>query len=164
MNNKNIILIVAAILIGYGLLKPKIDNIIPNPVQPVVVEIIETPTDPNIKAAADKVVASLIAGSSDRIVDGKRLCGLYYDMATLIEIDGEDAVIKTTEDIRQANSLGGPMLRMNIKDKYPDLAKNANSVIITAIGEENVVINKELRAKAVAGFRALSWACNEGSK
>lgn len=164
MNNKYILLAVAGLLVCYGLLKPKTDSILPAPVQPVVVEVIEKPSDPVLKTAADKVVDSLINGSNDRVVDGKRLCGLYWDIARLIELDGDDTVIKTTEEVRQANALSGSMLRMNIKDKYPDLAKNANSVIVSAIGEENVILTKELRSKAVAGFKALSWATNEGSK
>lgn len=165
MNSKNVVLGIAVVLVIYGLTgKTKLNNIIPNPVQPVVVEVIAPPTDPAIKEAANKVVASLTNGSSDRVVDGKRLCGLYWDMATLIELDGNDTVIKTTEEIRQANALSGTMLRMNIKDKYPDLAKNANSVIVAAIGEDNIILTKELRAKAVEGFKALSWACDEGSK
>ena len=164
MSTRNILLVVAGLLVVYGLTKPNINNVIPNPVQPIVVEVVPAPTDPAIKEAANKVVASLANGSSDRIVDGKRLCGLYWDMATLIELDGNDTVIKTTEEIRQANALSGPMLRMNIKDKYPDLAKNCNSVIVAAIGEDNIILTKELRAKAVEGFKALSWACDEGSK
>jgi hypothetical protein len=164
MSTRNIVLVVAVILIVYGLTKPNINNVIPNPVQPIVIEVVPAPTDPAIKEAANKVVASLTDGSNDRIVDGKRLCGLYWDIATLIELDGNDTVIKTTEEVRQANALSGSMLRMNIKDKYPDLAKSANSVIVVAIGDDNIILTKELRAKAVEGFRALSWACDEGSK
>lgn len=165
MTTRNIILAIAVVLIIYGLTKPNINNIVPvGPIQPIVVEVVPAPTDPSLKEAANKVVSSLTNGSNDRVVDGKRLCGLYWDMATLIELDGNDTVIKTTEEIRQANALSGPMLRMNIKDKYPDLAKNANAVIVAAIGEDNIILTKELRSKAVEGFKALSWACDEGSK
>jgi len=163
MSTRNILLAVAALLVVYGLVKPNFNNVVPNPIPPVV-DVIDAPSDPKLKEAADKVVESLILGSSDRIVDGKRLCGLYFDIATLIELDGEQTVIKNTEEVRQANALGGPMLRMNIKDKYPDLAKNCNAVIVAAIGDENIPLTKELRAKAVEGFRAFSWATNEGSK
>jgi hypothetical protein len=162
--NRNILLAVAALLVVYGLVKPGFNNVVPNPVQPVVVDVVDAPSDPKLKEAADKVVESLLAGSDDRIVDGKRLCGLYYDIATLIELDSEKTVVKNTEEVRQTNFLSGPMLRMNIKDKYPDLAKNCNAVIVTAIGDDNIPLTKELRAKAVEGFKALSWATNEGSK
>lgn len=163
MNTSKVILLVAALLIGFGLIKPKLN--IPNnePVE-VVVEILDAPSDPVLKEKALLVVQCLKAGSNDRVVDGKRLAALYFDLATLIELDGEQTVIKNTEAVRQANALSGPMLRMNIKDKYPDLAKNCNAVIVAAIGEDNIPLTKELRAKASEGFRALSWATNEGSK
>ena len=49
--NRNILLIIAAVLVVYGLAKPKLNNIIPNPVQPVVVEVIDAPSDPKLKDA-----------------------------------------------------------------------------------------------------------------
>ena len=88
--NRNILLVVAALLVIYGLVKPNFNNVIPNPVQPVIVDVVDAPSDPKLKEVADKVVESLLAGSDDRVVDGKRLCGLYYDIATLIELDGEN--------------------------------------------------------------------------
>ena len=56
------------------------------------------------------------------------------------------------------------MLKLDIKGKYPDLASTAENLVITAIGKDNVFLNKELRSGAVNGFKALAWACNEGSK
>ena len=35
---------------------------------------------------------------------------------------------------------------------------------MSAVGDDVIVLSKELRAKAVEGFNALAWACNEGSK
>jgi hypothetical protein len=163
MNTSKIILLIAALLIGFGLIKPKLNTPNNGPVE-IVVDILDPPSDPDMKEKALLVVESLKAGSSDRSVDGKRLAGLYFDLATLIELDGEQTVVKNTEDVRQANALGGPMLRMNIKDKYPDLAKNCNAVIVAAIGDDNIPLTKELRVKAAEGFKALSWATNEGSK
>jgi hypothetical protein len=163
MNTSKVILLIGALLIGFGLLKPKL-NLPDNPPVEIVVDIIDPPSDPALKEKALLVAQSLKAGSSDRIVDGKRLAGLYFDLATLIELDGEQTVVKNTEEIRQANSLGGTMLRMNIKNKYPDLAANANALMVTAIGDDNIPLTKELRAKAVEGFKALCWATNEGSK
>jgi hypothetical protein len=79
-------------------------------------------------------------------------------------LDGEDAVIKTTDEVRQANSLSGVMLKLDMKGKYKDLASSCNSVIQAAIGDDSVLLDKDLRAKAADGFKALAWACNEGSK
>ena len=96
--------------------------------------------------------------------DFKKLRDLYIDLAKLVELDGEDEVVKSTEDIRQANSLAGVMLRLDIKGKYPDLAKEIKEVIVAAIGDDQIPLSKELRPKAVDGFNALAWAMNEGSK
>jgi hypothetical protein len=48
--------------------------------------------------------------------------------------------------------------------KYPDLAEACNSVVVAGIGDEDIVLDKETRKKAVDTFKALSWACYEGSK
>lgn len=165
MNNK-IILIIAGLLILIGLLKPNLENFIPNnnpSVNPNPIIFVE-PTDSIIKEKADLVVSSLKNGSSDRKNDGQKLSSLYADLALLVSLDGEDQVVKSTEEIKQANLIAGSMLKMNIKNKYPDLAKNANAVIVSAIGDDNAVLSKDLRAKAVDAFSALSWACDQGSK
>ena len=73
-------------------------------------------------------------------------------------------VIKNTEEIRQANSLAGTMLRLDIKGKYPNLAKEATEVIVASIGDDNINLSPELRTKAADGFNALAWAYNEASK
>jgi hypothetical protein len=44
------------------------------------------------------------------------------------------------------------------------LAKETKDVIVAAIGDDQVLLSTELRAKAVDGFKALAWACNEGVK
>lgn len=163
MNNK-LILIIAGLLILVGLLKPNLENFIPNNNPSVNPIVVVEPTDSDIKEKADLVVSSLKNGSSDRKNDGKRLSSLYADLALLVSLDGEDQVIKSTEEIKQANLIAGSMLRMNMKNKYPDLAKNANTVIVSAIGDDNAVLSKDLRAKAVDAFNALSWACDQGSK
>jgi hypothetical protein len=85
-------------------------------------------------------------------------------MAKLVELDDEEMVIKSTEEIRQANSLAGVMLRLDIKGKYPNLAKETKEVIVNLIGDDQILLSKELRTKAVEGFNTLAWAFNEGSK
>jgi hypothetical protein len=162
--NKKVILIVAGLLILIGLLKPDLGQFIPNNSPSVNPAVVVEPTDVSMKEKADLVVSSLKNGSNDRKNDGKKLSSLYADLALLVSLDGEDQVIKSTEEIKQANLIAGSMLRMNMKDKYPDLAKNANAVIVSAIGDDNAVLSKDLRAKAVDAFSALSWACDQGSK
>jgi hypothetical protein len=163
MKNLNLVLLLAgALLLGVGLLKPNISNIFPN--KSVVIEPANlSEPSANLRAEADNVIQALSA-DSDRKIDGKNLAQLYIDMATLVSLDGEDQVITNTEEIRQANRLSGLMLHLDIKGKYPELASAAQKLVVKAIGDDQVLLNSDLRAKAVEGFKALAWACNEGSK
>jgi hypothetical protein len=120
--------------------------------------------DSNIRAQADELVALLKSFGSSAKDDSLRLRDLYLDLSTLVSLDGENQIVKNTEEIRQANSLAGVMLRLDIKDKYANLAKEAKDVMVSAIGDDQVLLSAELRTKAVDGFKALAWACNEGSK
>jgi hypothetical protein len=163
MSQKNILLGLAALLIVIGLLKPEFSNIL-GPNRPVAVDVLELPepTDETVKKEADDVVALLKEAGAKN--DARRLRDLYIDLAKLVELDGEDEVIKSTEEIRQTNSLTGVMLRLDIKGKYPNLAKEAKEVVVASIGDDQILLSKELRAKAVEGLNALAWACNQGSK
>ena len=163
MSQKNILLGLAALLIVVGLLKPEFSNVF-GPNKPSVVDVLELPepTEQTVKKEADDVVVLLKEAGAKG--DAKRLRDLYLDLAKLVELDGEDEVIKSTEEIRQANSLTGVMLRLDIKGKYPNLAKEAKEVVVASIGDDQILLSKELRAKAVEGLNALAWACNQGSK
>jgi hypothetical protein len=160
--DKKVLLVLGGLLILLGLLKPEFSNVL-NP-RPSVVDVLElpTPTDEAVKKEADDVVA--LVKESGAKGDAKRLRDLYIDLAKLVELDGEDEVVKTTEEIRQANSLAGVMLRLDIKGKYPNLAKETKEVVVAAIGDDQILLSKELRVKAVEGLNALAWAFNEGSK
>jgi hypothetical protein len=163
MNQKNILLGLAALLIVVGLLKPEFSNIL-GPNKPAKVDVLELsePIDPAVKKEADDVVTVLKEAGAK--VDARRLRDLYMDLAKLVELDGENEVVKSTEEIRQANSLAGVMLRLDIKGKYPDLAKETKEVVVASIGDDQILLSKELRVKAVEGLNALAWACNTGSK
>lgn len=164
MKNNNLLLVVAGLLILVGLTKFDLSglNILPN--RPNVVDVLELPepTDETLKKEADDVVVVLKEAGVKS--EAKRLRDLYLDLAKLVELDGEDEVIKSTEEIRQANSLAGVMLRLDIKGKYPNLAKEAKEVVVASIGDDQILLSKELRVKAVEGLNALAWACNQGSK
>jgi hypothetical protein len=165
MNSKTLVLVVASILVLIGLTKPDLSSLFNNNNAVVAVEDLRlvAPTNENLKSKASDVIKSLSV-NSDRKTDGKRLASLYNDIATLVALDGEDKVIKNTEEIRQANKLSGVMLRLNIKNKYPDLSEAAQSLVVEAIGDDSVLLTPELRADAVESFKALAWACYEGSK
>jgi hypothetical protein len=163
MSQKNILLALAVLLIIVGLLKPEFSNVF-GPNKPSAVDVLElsAPTDETVKKEAEDVVTVLKKAGAK--TDAKRLRDLYLDLAKLVELDGENEVVKSTEEIRQANSLAGVMLRLDIKGKYPDLAKETKEVVVASIGDDQILLSKELRAKAVEGFNALAWACNLGSK
>ena len=164
MKNNNLVLVIAGLLILVGLTKFDLSgfSILPN--RPNVVDVLELPepTDQAVKKEADDVV--LVLKESGAKVDAKRLRDLYLDLAKLVELDGEDEVVKSTEEIRQANSLAGVMLKLDIKGKYPNLAKEAKEVVVASIGDDQIPLSKELRVKAVEGLNALAWACNLGAK
>lgn len=159
--NKNVILLIAGILIAIGLLKPDLSSLVAGNKPKDSVVFIETPSDENVKKECDDVAKVLRKGSAS---DAVRLRDLFLDISKLIELDGEDLVIKTTEEIRQANSLAGPMLRLDIKNKYENLANEAKEVIVSVIGDDNVPLTTELRKQAANAFKYLAWACNEGAK
>lgn len=165
MSKEKILLVIASILILLGLFKPDFTSLIPVSV-PSVVDVInvDPPTDENLKALADKVVECFKSGSSDRKTEALKLAELYYDISILVSLDAEEEAISSTEAIRQANMLAGPMLRMKIKGKYDGLAEAADNLVTSNIGTENVKLTEELRDKSVEAFLALSWACLEGSK
>ena len=166
MLNSKSLLVIAGILIAIGLLKPDLTKVFPviNSPSNNTIVVVTPPSDDTLKQKCKLVIDILSNGNSDRSKDGKRLSDLYMDLATLIELDGADQVIKTTEEITQANSLSGLMLRLNIKDKYPGLGDAAQVVISSQIGDDVIPLDAELRSKAVEAFRGLAWACNEGSK
>jgi len=168
MNNKWL-LALAIGLIYIGIAKPDLSFInIPSGNNNVCVEanyVTDAPSDDNLLALA-KSVTDIVKDSDDstRRSDCSRLSSLYADMALLIELDDQDKVISDTSNIREANSIAGKMLRLNIKDKYPGLAEAAKVLVSSEIGTDDVVLNEDMRVKAVNAFRALSWAFYEGSK
>jgi hypothetical protein len=158
--NKNIILIIAGLLIAIGLFRPNFESFVkPNPVDSIV--FVEPKEE--YKEFTNAIIKALSI-DGDRKVDGKRLASMANDVATLISLDGDNEVIKNTEEIRQINKLIGPMLKLDIKGKYPDLAKASQNLIVSAIGDDAVVLDKELRIKSSEAFMALAWAYNEGAK
>lgn len=166
LNSKSLLLILAGVLIFVGLTKPDLSSIVKP--KPSVVDNIVVITPPenldlrkNCKLLTDILDTS---SSKDKKEDFRRLSDLYMDLATLVELDGDDEVIKTTEEIRQANSLSGAMLRMNIKGKYPGLSDAAQVIVTGHIGNDVVPLDSELRKKSAEAFRALAWAYNEGAK
>ena len=166
MSTKKILLLIGAALVLVGFLKPDLSSILPNS-RPVTVDVMELaePTDTVLKKEADEVVALLqkLNAKSD-VVKFRKLRDLYLDLARLVELDGEDTVIKNTDDIRQANSISGVMLRLDMKDKYSDLKKELNDVMVSGIGDDSLNVSSELRSKGIDSFLALAWAINEGVK
>lgn len=165
MNNKTLLLALGLALVCVGIFRPTLTKPVVN--RPDIVDaivVITPPADKALLESCSAVVDALKNGDSSRSVDGRKLSSLYMDLSTLISLDGENQVVKTTEEIRQANSISGVMLRLNIKDKYPGLAEATNNVIVTGIGDDAVLLDENLRAKATESFRALAWACNEGTK
>ena len=160
MNNKTVLIVVAVFLLLIGIFKPNLDTFFPDSKPVPTINVVE-PTDPELKESCLAVATILKNGKSS---DALRLSSLYSDIGDLIALDGENEVIKTTEEIRQANKLSGSLLRLDIKVKYEGLATAAEKVIVVSIGQDDLPLDKELRNKSVTAFKALAWACKEGSK
>jgi len=157
-----ILLVIGGLLVAYGVIGPVIKPTInPTPITSVVVE---SPLDPNLRKDCEKIIDVLKNGSSDRVVDGVKLSSLYSDLAKLISLDETNQVIKNTDEIRDSNRLAGLLYNLDLKGKYPELANVTNSAVINYIGDDNVVLDQNLRKKAVEVFNGLSWAFYEGSK
>ena len=165
MKSQKALLLVAVVLVCIGVFKPNIPawKFTPNVTPVVDTIVVDKPSDPIVLEKCQDVIMAL-KNNGDHKTDGKRLASLYLDLALLIELDGDNEVIKNTEEIRQANGLSGLMLSMDIKNKYPNLADAAKSVIVSSIGDDNVLLDPELRTKSAQAFRSLAWACNEGAK
>ena len=161
---KNLVLLLATILIIIGLFKPDFASIInTSPTNNVSTVVVSKPSNIELLDECQDVVNAL-KKNNDRKYDALRLASLYNDLATLISLDNEDMVVKNTEEVRQANKLAGVMLKLDIKGKYPELAKATNAVIVASLGDDSLMLDDKLRQQAVDGFKALAWACLEGAK
>lgn len=162
-NLNSILLVVGALLIGYGLFGSFIkNNIGPTPVVSVV--SIEAPQDPNLRKDCEVVTQTFLKGSGNLKVDGAKLSNLYSDLAKLISLDSENETIKNTDEIRDANRLAGLLYDLDLKGKYPELSTVTTNVVKNYIGDDNVALDKNLRQKAVEAFNGLAWAFYEGTK
>ena len=62
--------------------------------------------------------------------------------------------------------VGAPYIRIRVDRSHHriDVQRKERGVDVAAVGDDNIVLSTELRAKAVDGFNALAWAYNEASK
>ena len=166
MNNKTVILFIGAVLIAIGIFKPDLSVLSNLGKNSFVNAVVETtmPLDPTLKEKALEVVKALKNGSKDRKHDGVELAKLYRDLALLIQMDDKNQVVKTTDEIREANSVSGLLMNLNLQNKYPNLAEACENVVVEAIGLDNVPVSAGIRSKTVEAFESLSWATYEGSK
>lgn len=164
MNNKAILLVGIA-LIAIGFFKPDLSSVIPSggktTITVPVIEVAE-PTDPELKEKALKV-AELLSGPNSK-QDAAKLSELWDDLASLIAMDEENEIVKTTAEIREANSVSGQLMNLKLQNEYEGLAEAAKNIVVDSIGDDNIIINEEIRNKAVDAFRALSWGAYQGAK
>jgi len=155
--NKTVLLVLGIGLIGYGLLRPNIDLVKPSPLN--VINVV-APSDETIKTAASEV-AELFKSKGGSKQEAVGLRDLYVGLSRLVKLDGEDQIIKNTEEIRQANAIAGLLLNLDIKGKYPGLAKESQEVIVAAIGDDMVQLTPDLRSRGSDAFMALAWAYDQ---
>ncbi len=153
VNSNSLLLLLAVGLIATSLVVPRLNSISTNN----SAFVFDKPTNTTLIELSQPIIESLDNSGND----GLELAKLYRDLAKLIDISD---IIKNTEEIREANRISGKMLDLNLKDKYPGLADAANNLVVSYIGDDNLVLSPELRQKSSEAFRALAWACSEGSK
>jgi hypothetical protein len=168
MNNK-VLLVLGCGLVLIGLVKPNISNLFVDFNKPANIVltnyITDAPTDQQLleNALAIKKIFNT-SNSNTKKYDCLRLSSLYADLALLIELKNEDVVLKDTASVKEANSLAGKMLKLDIRNKYLGLSGKCEDLVKSAIGSDEALLDDELRAKTVEAFRALSWACYKGSE
>tara|TARA_R100000152_G_C6671593_1_gene107770 strand:- start:34 stop:531 length:498 start_codon:yes stop_codon:yes gene_type:complete len=165
MNRDKILLVIGCVLLFIGINKPEFKW--PSIPTPSVVDTItiDEPKDSDLKKLAEDVRdCFLTSNSSTRSSDALILANLYKDIARLISLEKTEEIVTSTETIRQVNVLCGSMLDLDIRGKYYGLGEAAEKLVTSTIGQENVKMTEELRAKSVDCFNALAWACSEGSK
>lgn len=165
MNNK-LVLIMGLILIVFSYSDINLNDLnLRKNNAPSAVYVIDPPSD-EVLLKDCKNIVNILQESDDSTSrkDYLRLSSLFYDMSVLLELDNEDEVVSSTEDILNANILAGKMLRLNIKGKYPGLAEASEQLLTNQLGEDNVALSEDLRKSAIDSFRGLSWAFYQGSK
>ena len=168
---KNYVLYIGIGLILFGLFKPNISNYIPvikpdNQQASCLDHYVLSPPDNKEILKKCNLVIDIIqrSDSDNKRLETLKLSSLYADIASLIRLDNEDQVVKDTQTIREVNSLTGQMLKLDIKGKYPDLAKACQDVVKVAIGDDDIVLSTDNREKSAQAFDGLSWAFYEGGK
>lgn len=167
MSKDKIVLALAAILVLVGLFRPDFSNLIPSN-KPAVVETetLQTPASADVKAVAEKVTKIFKESTAkDKRVKGQKFKSLMVDLAKLIKLDGEREVVKSTKELRLANSIAGRMCDLDMKGEFTDLAKTCTEVLTTSLGgTDDILLTPELREKAGDGFLAVAWAVEQGLK
>jgi hypothetical protein len=170
MNNttNKVLLAIGAVLVVVGFVKPDLNNIIPNPSptpSPVVPSFeISEPENPSLKEAALEIAEILKNGGENHKNDALALSNLYADIAKLVSLDNENEVVRTTNELREVNSVAGSLMNLGLKGKYPNFASKARELVVSVLGDDIAVLSADSRAKAVEAFEALAWGCYEGAK
>lgn len=167
MNKDKVVLILAGALVLIGLFKPDFSNLIPSN-RPVAVETetLQTPVSTDVKTVAEKVTKIFKESTAkDKKVKGQRFKSLMIDLAKLIKLDGEREIVKSTKELRLANSIAGRMSDLDMKGEFTDLAKTCTEVLAASLGgTEDILLTPELREKGGDGFLAIAWAVEQGLK
>lgn len=156
MNKTNIfVMIVVGVLIAYN--NPSLSRYLPQitfPNNTPDAPVVPTPeVDTNAVPKALAAIKKMLGGSAD----GK-LIGDHF--ASLAEITKDDKMFKTTGAIRLNNTAVAKYLFEGaFKGKYPTLKENLDIVMLNGISEKNVILDKELREKAVSTLQSIAKAC-----
>jgi len=90
--------------------------------------------------------------------DAAKAAKFFLDFADVIGRD--DAVLKTTEDIREGYIRAETLMlqKTEMVGKYPGFGKVKDDILAKTLGLDRVLLTPEKRSKAVEVFKAMAWA------
>lgn len=117
-------------------------------------------TIPAPSAELQAVVASITAKLKEQPATAATYAGIYRAVANLIEAEPEK--IKTTDDIRAVVVEAGDWATRN-KIGTPGTAELIDGIAKAQLGDDPLPLDAAKRAKAIALYRAIAWACKEAT-
>ena len=143
------------LLLG-GCIYPSVDNAKPDVDELKAVRFLNVSFE-EPSSALKRTVAPLQGVISDD-EDALKAANFFLEFAGVLERDKD--VIPSTGVIREGFILAEKLMLQRTKmiGKYPGFGAAKDKVLEETIGLENVELDDEKRAKAVAAFKAIAWA------
>ena len=117
-------------------------------------------TIPAPSAELQAVVAPITAKLKEQPATAATYAGIYRAVANLIEAEPDK--IRTNADIRAVVIEAGDWATRN-KIGSPGTAELIDGIVKAQLGDDPAPLDPAKRAKAIALYRAIAWACKEAT-